>query len=57
MPRSNWSDFLNLPFPISTTPNSCNKSDLDQATTQFREMEMNWWLEQAEALGKGLGAD
>ncbi len=30
---------------------------LDQATALFREMEMNWWLEQAEELGKGLGAD
>ena len=33
-----------------------SREQLDQATTLFREMEMTWWLEQAEALGKELGA-
>ena len=27
-----------------------------QATALFRDMEMTWWLEQADALGKSLGA-
>jgi len=30
---------------------------LDKAGTLFREMEMTWWLQQAEALGKTLIAN
>ncbi len=30
------------------------REQLGQATALFREMEMTWWLEQAEALGKHL---
>lgn len=30
------------------------REPLDQATGLFRDMEMTWWLEQAEALGKEL---
>ena len=30
------------------------REQLGQATALFREMEMTWWLEQAEALGKSL---
>ena len=30
------------------------RGQLDQATTHFRDMEMTWWLEQAEALGTSL---
>ena len=31
------------------------REQLIQATALFREMEMTWWLEQGEALGKELG--
>ena len=30
------------------------REQLDQATALFRDMEMTWWLEQAEELGKTL---
>ena len=30
------------------------EKELDKATALFRDMEMTWWLEQAEALGKRL---
>ncbi len=32
------------------------REHFDQATALFRKMEMDWWLEQAEKLGKSLGA-
>ena len=32
------------------------RNQLNQATALFRDMEMTWWLEQAEALGKRLEA-
>ena len=58
-------------FQIATCPSHfgipkglCHRRDpaqardhLDQATALFREMEMTWWLEQAEALGKRLELD
>ena len=51
-----------VPGCTSAMPSRCTKKSdlpeareqLDQATTLFREKEMNWWLEQAEALGKTL---
>ena len=33
------------------------QEQLTEAVLQFRDMEMTWWLEQAEALGKSLGAN
>ena len=33
------------------------REQLEQATILFREMEMTWWLEQAETLGISLDAN
>ena len=32
------------------------QEQLGKATALFSDMKMTWWLEQAEALGKNLGA-